>query len=294
MIKVRKDGHVLDIQALKGADGKSAYQYAVEAGFEGTEQEFINLLIEGTNTINIHLTDTTAHDDIRQLLTEMQVKINDSNTHVTSEFKSELLELLSSFDDLSNKVTEIEKVVEDDLVLQIIDPMQATEEGYAADAYKTKLAIEEYVDEQIAAIPILDVSSQINTHNVATDAHNDIRELITGLTTRLNTLADSDDVTLDQMKEVVAYIKANRELIESITTDKVNVADIIDNLTTAVANKPLSANQGVVLKSLIDETNVAIDSTDERLEELKESVLQIVSFDSSTGVLVTKSSDYTG
>ena len=35
-------------------------------------------------------------------------------------------------------------------------------------------------------------------------------DLITGLTTRLNTLADSDDTTLDQMSEIVEYIKSNK------------------------------------------------------------------------------------
>lgn len=102
-------------------------------------------------------------------------------------------------------------------------------------------------------------SGTISTHNTNTSAHNDIRDLITGLTTRLNTLADSDDTTLDQMSEIVAYIKSNKELIESITTSKVNVADIINNLTTNVSNKPLSAAQGVVLKGLIDALQASIN-----------------------------------
>lgn len=94
--------------------------------------------------------------------------------------------------------------------------------------------------------------SKVSEHNVSDTAHNDIRLLIDGLTTRLNALADSDDTTLDQMSEVVAYIKSNKSLIDAITTSKVNVSDIIDNLTTNVSNKPLSAAQGVALKALID------------------------------------------
>jgi hypothetical protein len=73
------------------------------------------------------------------------------------------------------------------------------------------------------------------------------------LAIRLNALADSDDTTLDQLSEIVAYIKSNKSLIEGITTNKVSVSDIIDNLTTSLANKPLSAAQGVVLKALIDD-----------------------------------------
>jgi hypothetical protein len=61
------------------------------------------------------------------------------------------------------------------------------------------------------------------------------------------------------MSELIAYIKSNKNLIDGITTSKVNVADIIDNITTNVANKPLSAAQGVVLKSLID-TKVDTDT----------------------------------
>lgn len=99
-------------------------------------------------------------------------------------------------------------------------------------------------------------ASAVSTHNTKTDAHNDIRLLITALTTRLDALADSDDETLDQMAEVVAYIKANRDLIDQITTGKVSVSDIVNNLTTNVTNKPLSAAQGVALKALIDAITV--------------------------------------
>lgn len=102
-------------------------------------------------------------------------------------------------------------------------------------------------------------NSAVNTHNTSTSAHSDIRTLITNLTTRLNTLADSDDTTLDQMSELVAYIKANRSLIESVTTSKVNVSDIINNLTTNVTNKPLSAAQGVAIKSLIDALQTTVN-----------------------------------
>ena len=112
--------------------------------------------------------------------------------------------------------------------------------------------IRELIDTKIAAIPTPDVSGQISTHNTNNEAHNDIRKLITGLTNRLNTLADSDDTTLDQLSEIVAYIKNNKTLIDGITTSKVNVTDIINNLTTNVTNKPLSAAQGVALKALID------------------------------------------
>ena len=118
--------------------------------------------------------------------------------------------------------------------------------GYALKSEVPKSASDVGADASGTAI------AKVSEHNTASNAHNDIRLLVQGLTERLNALADSDDTTLDQMSEVVAYIKSNKSLIDAITTSKVNVSDIIDNLTTNVSNKPLSAAQGVKLKALID------------------------------------------
>lgn len=104
-----------------------------------------------------------------------------------------------------------------------------------------------------------EVTQDIAGHNTEPTSHNDIRVLIKNLTDRLNTLANSDDVTLDQMSEVVAYIKNNKTLIDGITTSKVNVSDIISNLTTNLSNKPLSAAMGVELKKLIDAIKVPVN-----------------------------------
>ena len=95
-------------------------------------------------------------------------------------------------------------------------------------------------------------TSEVSTHNTNTSAHNDLRLELENLSNRLKALADSDDTTLDQMSEIVTYIKKNKSLIDNVTTTKVNVTDIIDNLTTNVSNRPLSAAQGVALKSEID------------------------------------------
>ena len=94
--------------------------------------------------------------------------------------------------------------------------------------------------------------SKVSAHNVSDTAHNDIRLLVQGLTERLNALADSDDETLDQMSEIVSYIKYNRSLINGIDTNKVDVSDIVNNLISNNTDKPLSAKQGRELKSLID------------------------------------------
>lgn len=110
--------------------------------------------------------------------------------------------------------------------------------------------------EAVGADSVGAANSKVSDHNTSVTSHEDIRLLISGLDTRLNALANSTDEDLDQMAEVVAYIKSNKNLIDSITTNKVSVADVVDNLTTNVANKPLSAAQGMVLKALIDAITV--------------------------------------
>ena len=95
-------------------------------------------------------------------------------------------------------------------------------------------------------------SGAVAAHNTSGAAHADLRALIEGLNSRLNALADSDDTTLDQLSEIVAYIKSNKALIDAVTTGKVSVSDIVDNLTTNASGKVLSAAQGVALKAMID------------------------------------------
>lgn len=99
------------------------------------------------------------------------------------------------------------------------------------------------------------ISSAVSGHNTDAAAHGDIRLLIKGVSDRLNAIANSDDMTLDDFKEIVAYIKANKELIDSITASKVSVSDIVNDLATNAADKPLSAAQGVALKEFIDKSS---------------------------------------
>jgi len=97
--------------------------------------------------------------------------------------------------------------------------------------------------------------SELNNDAGYLTEHQDIsgiEDTIAGLTTKLNALADSDDTTLDQLSEIVAYIKNNKNLIDGITTGKVSVDDIVDSLTSTATNKPLSAKQGKVLKDMVD------------------------------------------
>ena len=109
MIKIRNNsGSVITVPTLKGVDGKSAYEYAKEAGFEGTEQEFINLLIDATDIINEHMSDDEAHADIREL-----VRNSNSSLEETKDSIGDLNELDTfNKEDLVSAVNEVKESLE--------------------------------------------------------------------------------------------------------------------------------------------------------------------------------------
>lgn len=111
---------------------------------------------------------------------------------------------------------------------------------------------------QVGADPVGTAASAVSAHNTSDAAHADIRLLLSQLSDKLNNFFDSDDTTLDELSELITAIKDNAGTIEQITSGKVNVTDIVNDLVTNVTNKPLSAAQGVVLKGLVDNLTAAL------------------------------------
>lgn len=83
-------------------------------------------------------------------------------------------------------------------------------------------------------------------------------KVLKNLIDAINAVLSSDDTDLDTIQELVNNIKANKTTIDSIVTSKVNVTDIVDNLTSTETNKPLSANQGKILDEKIATANTNI------------------------------------
>jgi hypothetical protein len=229
-----------------GKDGKTAYQYAKDGGYTGSESDFANKLAKECPTKLSELTNDKGY------ITSGEAPVQSVNgetgaVHLTA---SDVGARSASWMPTASQVGAVPvertvngKALSGDIVLN------AEDVGARPDTWTPT-----YSD--VGAEKSGTASSAVNTHNSKEDAHNDIRLLIAALTARLDALANSDDTTLDQMAEVVAYIKDNRGLIEQVTTGKVSVSDIVNNLTTNVANKPLSAAQGVALKALIDAITV--------------------------------------
>lgn len=219
-----------------GEDGKTAYEYAKEGGFTGTEAEFAQKLA-------------------RELPTKLSELENDKG-YLTSYTETD--PTVPSWAKATSKPSYSKSEVGLGNVDNVKQYSASNPPPYPVSSVNGKTGAVSLKAADVGADASGTAATAVSNHNVSDDAHNDIRLLISGLTARLDALANSDDTTLDQMAEVVEYIKDNRDLIEQVTTGKVNVSDIVNNLTTNASNKPLSAAQGVALKSLIDGLDTAL------------------------------------
>lgn len=229
-----------------GKAGKTAYQYAKDGGYTGSESDFALKIAKECPTKLSELTNDKGY------ITSGEAPVQSVNgetgaVHLTA---SDVGARSASWMPTAAQVgaVPVERTVNGKALSGDI-ALNAEDVGARSNTWTPT-----YTD--VGAEKSGTAASAVTAHNSKEDAHNDIRLLIAALTTRLDALANSDDTTLDQMAEVVAYIKDNRGLIEQITTGKVSVVDIVNNLTTNVANKPLSAAQGVALKALIDAITV--------------------------------------
>lgn len=196
---------------------------------DNNKQETDDALASAVSDINTTISNTTD-----TLNAKIDANKQASDTAL-SDAKAELDNNISSLEERKINFTDI---VNDTVTNEAGKPLSAA----------MALELKKYTDDGVSA------------HNVSAEAHTDIRGLISGLTDRLNALLDLDDESLDQISEIVAYIKNNKELIDALGTNKVNISDIVNDLITNVANKPLSAAMGVELKKLIDNTVSSSDS----------------------------------
>lgn len=68
---------------------------------------------------------------------------------------------------------------------------------------------------------------------------------------------DNAKDVIDRLSEIVAAIKANKDLIQEATSGGLKPSDIVNDLVSGGADKILSAEQGKALKSLIDKIHVS-------------------------------------
>tara|TARA_R110002020_G_scaffold453502_1_gene668397 strand:- start:1848 stop:2333 length:486 start_codon:yes stop_codon:yes gene_type:complete len=99
----------------------------------------------------------------------------------------------------------------------------------------------------------------------------DLNTSISGLSTQiaaLQTLTASSDLDLDTVQEIVDFIKTTRGSLDTI---------LVNDLTTGGIGKALTAEQGKVLKGLIDAANTAAADLTARVVVLETKVSNLES-----------------
>lgn len=149
--------------------------------------------------------------------------------------------------------------------------------GELTEKYDTKIAsMEELIKSGEGALKAL------GDHNTDESAHEYIRGLIAELDNRLDAFL-GDDNSAAALSDLLEYLQANGDLIDSLDTNKINYSDIIDNVTSDESKKPLSAKQGKVLSDAISEMskelsevyNVKIGELEEADTKIEENIASL-------------------
>jgi Cu/Ag efflux pump CusA len=88
---------------------------------------------------------------------------------------------------------------------------------------------------------------------------NTLNKLLTKITA-LQALINGDDLNLDSIKELADAIKAEGDTIDELTSSKVNVSDVYNDVDYLLAGKVLDARVGKTLKDLIDALTLIVNN----------------------------------
>ena len=146
------------------------------------------------------------------------------------------------------------------VVTQFVSGQLATADtinGNEKASYDNDVALKSLMDNAIVTINST-ISSLIDGSPTDADTLKKLNDKILAI----NIILTSNDFSLDTIQEVVNFIKNDATYIANLQLNKIDISAIVDNLLSINGSVPLSANQGQVLKALIDAmyTNNQIDS----------------------------------
>lgn len=214
------------LESIKGADGRDAYTIAVEGGYKGTEEEYNNALTIAPVAVDkINNADTTPTKDSTNLVLSGGVK--DAIDSLNSDFNADLATINSSITNLSDEIDNIVNVeIGDQLKSSIIDNLTSSDTEKALSARQGKI-LKELIDNlanlQITVVDTLPTTGESN---------------IIYLVKKAGTGTDIHD-------EYV-YVEGNWEKIGTTDVDltnyytKTQVDSIKDTLDNKISNNTLS------------------------------------------------------
>ena len=87
-----------------------------------------------------------------------------------------------------------------------------------------------------------------------------------------NVTVTREDLNVENVSNTSDMAKPVSTAQQAALDEKLSISQIVDNLGSAAADRPLSANQGRILKSLIDNIDAILSSNDTSLDEIQEIV----------------------
>jgi CII-binding regulator of phage lambda lysogenization HflD len=184
--------------------GKSAYEIAVEHGFDGTEEEWLAYLKAEA------VIDKEVSDRVEQAVLDVEKALSDANAAITTA--------TAKAEEVQRYVAEVEEAkgaaqIAETNAQRYAETVAGQVSGasdYATRAENAAKRAEDAVDTNI-------VSDAISNHDKSKGAHSDIRTLISNLDTKVNNLLDVDSETETQLANLLKLIEENEGDIESLT-----------------------------------------------------------------------------
>lgn len=264
--------------------GKSAYEIAVQHGFDGTEEEWLaSLRVEAA-------LDEETVKRVDQAVLDAEKALQDANTAIiTATTKAEeVQQLVDAVEDAKEAAMLAESNAKS--CAETVAEQVADIEGATKRAEEAAKRAEDAVDVNI-------VSNAINSHDTSNGAHSDIRNLITALDGKVTNLLNVDSETETQLANLLKMIEDNDGDIASLTdiannmvgkddyaTDKAILQGQISALQTedtAIKQQiaALNANSG----SAVAYTLISYDSLDKVNTSLCSTVLSAVTSYTESG-----------
>jgi hypothetical protein len=249
----------LEEELNSAKDDLATYKTTTDAEFAEVRTEIASEVAE--------LATSEALTEVRNTVHSIQT------TTVTKDELTETLKTKADVDHLHEDVYEVQGVAG-----ALFSELREESRKYTEDLVATKddkgsadaaeEAAKAYTDTQLQSkVGIETVPDQINTHNLSADTHADIRSLISEVSEQLETFltaatdGDGDGKTIDRLSEVLALINENKEDLDDLTINKVNVSDIVSDLTkAATATQVLAASAGIELKTSLDSLQNSLTS----------------------------------
>ncbi|MFY4862419.1 hypothetical protein ACOTWK_06040 [Aliarcobacter butzleri] len=167
---------------------------------------------------------------------------------------------------LNKTVDEINKTVED---IDTYTKTASNKAGEAAQSASTANSAKQTATQQaeIATTKAGEAAQSASTANSAKQTATQQAEIATTKAGEVNDIKNEMIEVIEALQSDPLSIIASQELAK-----KLNISDIQDLLTSTDSTKPLSANQGRILKEFIDAINEILSSDDTTLDELQEIV----------------------